>query len=213
MPNWCDCQLKVSGPRADVEKFKHAVACPDDCVVFRINNLFPTPDSLVEVSAGSDESSYVVLYGSDAEYDTFVKLYKIVAASRDDALAEYSKLCMRPVEELRSKADAYCRNVEEFGHRHWYSWRIANWGTKWDVTESSIVKSYDSDDDKVMVYRFNSAWSPPTPALSKISTMFPTLSFKLRYFEGGCGFKGIFMVRDGVVIKDMTSDYSGNRGG
>jgi hypothetical protein len=73
----------------------------------------------------------------------------------------------------------------------WYNWRLANWGTKWDV-DSRVI----SEDKDTLEYGFDSAWSPPMEWLSQVGPKFPKLSFRLWYAEGGCYFAGIYTVEN-----------------
>ena len=60
---------------------------------------------------------------------------------------------------------------------NWHSWRIRNWGTKWDVIKVMLVnKSNES-----IVYKFLSPWNPPVAWLKKAAKTFPNLHFKLTY--------------------------------
>jgi hypothetical protein len=69
----------------------------------------------------------------------------------------------------------------------WYDWRLANWGTKWDV-------GLEKDEPQVEVVNntlqlsFNSAWSPPTGGYEKLAE----LGFEIRayYWEPGMCFAG-----------------------
>ena len=58
------------------------------------------------------------------------------------------------------------------GLPEWYSWRMVNWGTKWDV---------DFCEQKGLVYQFVSAWSPPITALINLSKKIPKLIMSLEY--------------------------------
>jgi hypothetical protein len=69
---------------------------------------------------------------------------------------------------------------------NWYDWSTANWGTKWDVDAVVI----ETDKHKI-VYRFESAWAPPTVAFREIAKKFPSLVFELRYDEPGVQFSGV----------------------
>ena len=73
----------------------------------------------------------------------------------------------------------------------WYNWRLANWGTKWDV-ESRFVE----ESKELVEYGFDSAWAPPMEWLTKVGPQFPKLSFRLWYAEGGCDFAGVYTVED-----------------
>ncbi len=80
--------------------------------------------------------------------------------------------------------DNYYPMPKELNNRDCNDWRIANWGTKWDVD----VDGVNEDDD---VIYFLSAWSPPCEWLSKVATDNPHLSFRLTYVEEGIFFAGI----------------------
>ena len=89
-------------------------------------------------------------------------------------------------------------------------WCIANWGTKWNIGDDTIMV-HNTDD--FTMYHFMTAWSPPNPVVLAMSRQFPTLNFHLRYWEGGAAFQGEFQAINGIVLKDETQPYAGNRGG
>lgn len=83
--------------------------------------------------------------------------------------------------------------VDKYGHADWYNWRLENWGTKWDVAESWI----SDDEDGIFSVQYDTAWSPNITWVNYVSTLYPTLSFKLTYEEPGCGFCGCYEVKNG----------------
>jgi hypothetical protein len=77
-----------------------------------------------------------------------------------------------------------------FKGNHWYDFNVREWGTKWDVGVSSDDKYPDTNyedtengENHVVHYNFNTAWSPPFPAISKLSAQYPNLLFTLSYEE------------------------------
>ena len=76
------------------------------------------------------------------------------------------------------------------------------WGTKWDVQATLSEES-----NEWLVYEFNSAWAPPKEALIDGSKKYPRLSFALHYDEPGMCFKGVFLVRNGDIVKDWYVEY------
>lgn len=80
----------------------------------------------------------------------------------------------------------------------WYTWRINNWGTKWDF-------GYDKDGgnnkavvtDNVVHVAFDSAWAPPVHLYEKLFS--EGYDVKATYFEPGMGFCGIW--------ENGTDDY------
>ena len=88
----------------------------------------------------------------------------------------------KKVEELQQK----------YGHSDWYSWRVDNWGTKWDCADSEVL-----DDEKEFISIFyQTAWGPNTEFVTTIAKMFPELAFKLSFEESGNGFCGVYEVTD-----------------
>ena len=64
----------------------------------------------------------------------------------------------------------------------WYSWRLTNWGTKWDAYEVEI-------DDSELHYgfevSFDTAWSPPEEICYAIKEQFDDLSVSWFFDEPG----------------------------
>ena len=73
------------------------------------------------------------------------------------------------------------------GYDNWYSWRVDNWGTKWEVGE---VDYYDADDDGYVQWEFCTAWGPPEGACEKLRELFPDVSISWFYDEPGCELAG-----------------------
>ena len=64
----------------------------------------------------------------------------------------------------------------------WYSWRLANWGTKWDCYDLSID---DSEMHNGFEVTFNTAWSPPEEICHAIKEQFDDLSVSWFFDEPG----------------------------
>jgi hypothetical protein len=87
--------------------------------------------------------------------------------------------------------------VAKYGHSDWYSWCIANWGTKWDISPYGV----EINEFGTLVGAFDSPWGPPIQAYEQ----FEQLGFEVRayYNEPGMGFTGMY---EGC---DEFYDYSG----
>jgi len=70
-------------------------------------------------------------------------------------------------------------------------WAREYWGTKWDADTHGISISKDG---RLCYISFDTAWSPPIPMISIWERLYPSLSFTIRYYEGGMWFMG----EDGV---------------
>jgi hypothetical protein len=67
------------------------------------------------------------------------------------------------------------------------NWERQNWGCTYGAFETAIVDEWES----LVVYGFQTAWSPPIQLLKTIADQFPALTFLLDYDEPDQGFKGI----------------------
>lgn len=85
----------------------------------------------------------------------------------------------------------------------WYEWRLANWGTKWDLSDVELERL---SDDEISV-RFSTAWSPPLEAFVKISKDYPEIEFSVFYSEPGADFCGKAEISNGSV-DDKCVSYS-----
>jgi hypothetical protein len=79
-------------------------------------------------------------------------------------------------------------NEKYFGHKDWYSWCVAEWGTKWDIGSDEAEYNQAKIENGAIWVRFNSAWSPPTGAYEKLSAMGYRIT--AYYYEPGCDFCG-----------------------
>jgi hypothetical protein len=124
---------------------------------------------------------------------------------------------IRPLDmDAYEKQPDHSRSLSEtlkFESNDWYSWNIRNWGTKWDVGVSNDEKWPDTElldedtngDNLVLVYKFNTAWSPAFPAMEKLSAQYPELLLTLNYQEEtGWGGEAEFL--RGEMISD--ADYN-----
>jgi hypothetical protein len=106
-------------------------------------------------------------------------------------------------------------NFEEamkFKSDHWYDWNVRNWGTKWDVAVSSTetypdttVEDTANGENHVVHYNFETAWSRPMGALTKLSEQYPDLLFTLSY-EEETGWGGECELLRGKVISESEYD-------
>ena len=136
----------------------------------KIKKLWETANSEADDQTGLLDS----MYPMPRELD-------IVAGSLGDD-AEQEKLYL-----------AEAANVEKFGHKNWYDWRVANWGTKWDIGTEGLEYTEHGDGTAEISGWFDSAWSPPIEAYQKFdaendSDCYITASFH----EPGMDFGGFY---------------------
>jgi hypothetical protein len=206
MPNWCDQELYVRGKKEDLESFKLFAKTDEKCLDEK--QFIPMPKSLLEVPAGSGEELYSVWYGSLLELD-YPWIPAEIKGDREK-LKEFFRDRYKKTKHDNGKnwdvekiAEQYKFNKDNYGCLTWYDWAIQNWGSKWGICNASLKNEAENE----LFYGFDSAWSPVTPVILKMSGLFPNLGFILKYWECGCAFKGEFVCKNGKVIKDLTEVY------
>lgn len=164
MPNWCECELRVSGDPKKLDEFEMYVKEGDKPL--SENRLIPYPEK-----------------------------YRLL----DEAAERYEK--EHPGDWRGSPRDGF--------NSGGYQWCNENWGTKWGFCNvGGPVKTSEG-----LRYDFRTAWSPPTKLIAKAAELFPSLGFKLAFWERGAGFCGHLIFNDGRVSEKFIENYNGPRGG
>ena len=80
---------------------------------------------------------------------------------------------------------AQYNNQKKYGYSDWYSWSVANWGTKWDACDTDIT----AHSEDVLQLRFSTAWNLPKVWLERLFTMEEFMPLRIVHFhedEGEC---------------------------
>lgn len=90
----------------------------------------------------------------------------------NEEILDFNKIVPMP-SELLAETTCYSKdeaednrikqsNLTKYGFRDWYSWRLANWDTKWN----SYWMHFDGN-----CVRFSTAWSPPTNVIKELAKL------------------------------------------
>ena len=71
-------------------------------------------------------------------------------------------------------------NLETYGFKDWYDWRIAKWGTKWNAYDFKFI----SED----TFMFNTAWSTPDGIWEAIAKQYPDIVLKVKFADEDAGY-------------------------
>lgn len=82
----------------------------------------------------------------------------------------------------------------------WYVFNVANWGSKWNATETQTEET----DEAYLLY-FQTAWTPVINVVEKLSKRYG-LDVYYQYIEPGCGFAGEMIYSDGDLIDEGNYD-------
>ncbi len=153
MPNWCNNRVELSGSSDDLKVLRSLIGTDDQAISFQ--RIKPMPEDLGKVEAGSAEDGYEVLYGDADKVLAYKWVQDAGITNRDELIAYFKR--SRPGDLEAAKL--YKANLDRYGHRHWYSWCVENWGTKWDVGPEDVQVIHD--EDGYLRLEFYTAWSPP----------------------------------------------------
>ena len=75
-------------------------------------------------------------------------------------------------------------------NNNWYLWRVANWGTKWDIGCENGYGLEPTRVDNELSITFDSAWNPPLGFYERLVVL--GFDVQASYFEPGMSFAGIW---------------------
>ena len=201
MPNHVTNILSFSGDEKEIDKLRNAIKGKfDDGSEMQIdfNKIIPRPESL-NITAGSstDYGIAVVLFREENNPQLLLPILeypwvKAEGITTPEALAHY--LVEEGSADLKEGKLAL-ENKKKYGHKDWYSWSCANWGTKWNA--------YSQEDHGLNVITFDTAWAAPFPVIEKLSEMFPKVEITMQFAEEDFGYNcGEIIFLGGNSIKE-----------
>ncbi len=191
MPNWVENNLKITGNKEELQKFKEFA---------KTKNYYFTKNEKENLVL--DTEKFIPYPKKFKEMDDRARRYDELKAKDKNKLTtkETKELILIELENNGSVKDGF--------NSGGYGWCISNWGTKWGICNPELT-----DDNNDLFYSFDTAWDSCSPIILKMSELFPKLKFNYKYWESGSGFRGILICKKGVAIKDKIYDYKGFNGG
>lgn len=120
---------------------------------------------------------------------------------------DFKKIIPPPADMFEGAlGDKERKMCKEKGIENWYDWQIANWGTKWNASNSCVIQ----DTPFRFALKFDTAWSSPKPVMAKIIEYCQNNKITFVYFNGNeGGGDGEFIELDEELIKEeITSSYN-----
>lgn len=183
MPNWCYNRLTVTGDRNDLIRLSGAIVRTHD------------PD-LAETSNGEQQADYDLTILFPIPEPLTVRSVMFSDESTDP--------------EHVALREQYAENKAKYGHQDWYSWCLANWGTKWSPRiESWSIADHSDGTSSISAY-YETAWSPATGLMRKVSELYPSLTFVVLSDEESNAFICCEAFKNGKVIAEQGWDFEVN---
>lgn len=200
MPNYIKNKMALHGSIDKINELLEYIKNGEDLIDF--NKIKTRPESLnIESSSTVDNGLAILKYqngGDDSELKERLNYHWVINAGikTTDELVRY--LMDKNLADIKT-AQVAISNIENYGHKDWYSWSVDNWGTKWNAGDSHL------DDNNNLV--FETAWSMPFPIFLKISELFPDVSITVEYADEDIGSNcGRVTIQNSIVIEDIEYD-------
>lgn len=161
MPNHITNRISVSGEEKRVKEFFDFIKGENGAIDF--NKIVPMPKCLDIESSSDGDIGMSILNGEDKWKERF-------EGFDEERKSECLKLGRK-----------YLNNIKKYKHKDWYSWRIANWGTKWNAYDISV-----SEDLSDII--FNTAWSGVPTLVEKLAKKFADLYIEYDFADEDCGY-------------------------
>jgi hypothetical protein len=186
MPNWCFNTLTIQGPKEQVDYIKDRLNKPFEKIADNWN---------IETQQMETKT-----YKYSNPVFAFHNIYNHIEAGISDEAYTSQPDHTLPIAEAM-----------QFKTNDWYSFNVREWGTKWDVAvqdndkwpDTELLEYKSEGDDHWVVYRLNTAWSPPAPAIEKLSALVPNCVITLE-FEEETGWGGEYEFVNG----ELTSEFN-----
>lgn len=143
------------------------------------------------------------------EFKLFVRKANLTNDDVDKELFNSLVPMPKKLEETESRHDDEAEFAKALSgnkkkkYTNWYNWRLAHWGTKWDVDPA-----VDFVNDNQIKMWYETAWSPANEVWEIVTKKFPSLTIKVKYYEEGMGFIGEAHYYNGECTKDISSEIT-----
>ncbi len=138
----------------------------------------------------NDVTSTVTVTGPVDAVDEFKRTH--INPKKNEVFFDFRTVTPMPkalegsVSPPRNKALAR-KLIKETGYPDWYEWAMVHWGTRWTSYDGKEV----SDKPGKYVFRFDTAWSFPTPVFESLAVRYPSLVFDIATYDEGGSFGGV----------------------
>ena len=202
MPNWVINKLKFEGNQSRIDELRESVkGIWEDGTenLFDFKKIIPMPESLNITSGGRVDMAMAYINYQETMDSKGLETYLTYPWVKGLKIENISQLCdyiKENVDIEEGRKALY--NEKTYGHRDWYSWSNANWGTKWNASDVQLTEDG---------FQFQTAWSTPEPVLIALSEKFPEIKITIDYADEDIGANcGRFTLLAGQEIEYEPGD-------
>ena len=186
MPNHVTHRLFVTS--GDPEALSQFLVRDEGGLRLDFNKLIPLPQSLNVQDSVNGSDGYDALFGDWQHVPVFDEKRARVEFDRRETLISHLR---EHNPEALKLGQAYRDNLDAYGVRTWYHWRINNWGTKWNAHSLKIVEPGLGE------LVFDTAWSVPEPIFHALAAALPKHEIRIYSFDERWSFSAETIIRKG----------------
>ena len=161
MPNWVKNRMFINGNDEQVEKVLNTIL--NDVGDVDFNKIIPMPSSLNVENSSKATLGYRIVTHTGDKFDTL----------------NFAKMTKEEQDKCIELGNIYKENLEKYGHTDWYGWRLDNWDTKWNASETFYDGTY---------VEFSTAWSAPLEIYNALAKMFPNIEISFDWADEDAGY-------------------------
>ena len=189
MPNWATNNVEVYGDRATLERIL------EDASKGNYENY--------DYSSWNKETGK---YDKSTTHPNRFSFESLVPMAVE--LVGFNSKTYNTDKSRESFTNAMAGNLD-YDYDNWYDWRLAHWGTKWDLDQESLTLNPIELSGKEYRFTlgFSTAWSPACQFWTTLSEKYGVRVVN-HYYEGGVNFIGTYEVDSGEILNDTCVDIS-----
>lgn len=220
MPNHVTHRVWINGPQEALTSFKstflvtklerHHDGTESRYTLFDFEVVVPMPDLIRHTESSSVINDGLLILGRTEISDAYgwpepaqkrlerYLSYPWVKETGVRDLESLKRLLLARSPDCLEKAQRAVEAYDTYGYSSWYSWSVANWGTKWNSYGFEII--HDGDDG--LEFRFNTAWSSPEPIFAALADRPETkdLTINILAFDEGWNFAFVAGIHHGQYL-------------
>ena len=189
----------------------------DDTKVLTFEGTVPMPETLRITSGSTTDRAIAYLEAKQENYKGIDKIAGYQYAPKEYGFKEGDEINLKRIKIIKhmekniikselEEGQKALDNERKYGHKDWYNWSIAHWGTKWDAACDS--GAINGDRRSELFLSFDTAWAPPLEWLQKVTEKYKRLKFTMEYTEEGLGFEGKAFAKNGELCDNaMDMNY------
>lgn len=193
MPNHVTCVCDISGSPADIAQIRKCHFKRnndgDEYIAFETIIEKPACVDATEASSEADAGFYALtgLVPSKFSWTRHPMDRPDFPGNKLSTNSDFLEWLKQTNPDAVTKGQRQLDCFRETGHRSWYEWNIANWGTKWGAYDFC----WRSETAERLVFKFETAWSVATPILEKLADMYQETTIEIEAIdEGGPEYAG-----------------------